>query len=97
MLEKAFTQGQRAMGYNSGNFFAPGQPLDGVVYDNNIGLLADTNSKYTIPRILYNADSSWINGTLINGQWIVKNGFHKETDRANRIFSETLRSINIES
>lgn len=97
MLEKAFTQGQRAMGYNSGNFFAPGQPLDGVVYDNNIGLLADTNPKYIIPRILYNADSSWINGTLVNGQWIVKNRFHKEADRANRIFSETLRSINIES
>ncbi|HYG04277.1 MAG TPA: formimidoylglutamate deiminase [Chryseosolibacter sp.] len=95
MVGKAFSCGQTAMGFQTNKFFEVGQPLDGVVYGTKHALLSDLNPSYTLSRILYNSDPSWITGTLVNGQWIIRDGFHKEDQRLREQFGDALRAINI--
>jgi formimidoylglutamate deiminase len=93
MIRKSFFCGTKSMGLKKHEFFEIGQPLDAVVYDCGSRLLADMSEAFSLPRILYTADSSCVLGTMVNGKWIVKEGYHHEDDRVAGLFRKTLRSI----
>jgi formimidoylglutamate deiminase len=95
MIGAAYRSGQRAMGFDKGNFFAKGKPLDGVVYNCNSRLLSELSPSYSLSRILYTGDSSLVLGTLVNGKWITKEGYHHEEEKVSGQFKQTLKSITI--
>jgi formimidoylglutamate deiminase len=95
MVTTAYRTGQRAMGFQASNFFAKGKPLDGVVYDCNSRLISELSPSYSLSRILYTGDSSLVFGTLINGKWITRQGYHHEEEKISGQFKQTLKSITI--
>jgi formimidoylglutamate deiminase len=95
MIKKSFFCGSKALGFGRKDFFETGTPLDTIVYDCNSRLLSEASEAFSLPRILYTADSSCLLGTIVNGKWIVRNSFHHEEERVSVMFRKTLRSITI--
>lgn len=95
MMNKTYKCGSRAMGFDRTDFFEIGKPLDAVVYDCGCRLISDISPLFSLPRILYTADSSCVLGTIVNGKWIVRESYHHEEDRVSNLFREMLRSITI--
>jgi formimidoylglutamate deiminase len=60
---------------NREHFFGIGDAFDAVVFNGESSLLA-RQREFLLPSIVYTADSSTILGTIVNGNWIVKNQFH---------------------
>lgn len=69
LIHTTLTSGRKAMGLTTSEYFAVGQPLDAVVYNAEEPLLQQAGSHHALQTIIYTADSSFILGTLVNGQW----------------------------
>lgn len=74
LVDQAFFAGHRAAGRTPADYFAPGQPLDAVVYDLGHPLLAQAGAQHLLPAIVYTADPSAILGTLVDGKWAYRAG-----------------------
>lgn len=83
------------MGDPRSDFFEIGKPLDAVVYRASDPILSSNESRYLLPRILFNGDRSAVFGTIVNGKWIVKNGFHHEDEVTRTAFKEVLDSLSL--
>ena len=93
LVSEAIASGRRANGIASTDHFAPGQSFDAVVYNANSHLLAEAPAKNLLPIILYTSDSSRILGTLIRGQWVVKNQHHVRGHGIKEKFSRAMKSL----
>lgn len=95
LIESSLYSGIKAMGNKpAANFFEIGNPLDGVVYDGDSPLLLRPGLEHVLSTIVYNADSSWICGTLVNGRWVVKNHNHFRYDEIRPRYVQAVRSLN---
>ncbi len=74
LVEKTFFAGLKAAGRTASDYFALGQPLDAVVYDINQPLLAQAGPQHLLAAIVYTADPSAILGTLVDGNWVYRQG-----------------------
>jgi len=92
-LEKATVCGRIAMGNKNATYFAVGEPMDAVVINGSLPLLASTSEKYLLSSILYTCDVSSILGTIVNGTWIAQNGKHHNQSRILNKFSETIKQL----
>jgi formimidoylglutamate deiminase len=95
MIKNAFFSGMQSMGTPRSDFFEIGKPFDAVVYNTDNFLLGDSKSDHLLSRILYHADSHSILGTIINGKWIVKKGFHREEEKIRPSFKKIIQSISL--
>ena len=81
---QALLAGRKAMGNKTSAYFEPGQPLDAVVYNAEAALLASSCASNRLSTVVYSADASMTLGTIINGQWKVKDNVHmNQTDIKN--------------
>jgi formimidoylglutamate deiminase len=78
MVEQCTINGREAMGIHTGNYFELNRALDAVVYDGNSPLLASTSTSNLLNTIMYTTDSSFILGTLVNGQWKARLNQHHD-------------------
>jgi formimidoylglutamate deiminase len=86
--------GRKAMGINQQAFFEIGKPLDAVVVSDRHPLIESTNAKNRSNTIVYSADSSMFKGTLVNGQWAISDGIHKNNNiHAN--FVKTMQELKV--
>ena len=69
LVDKTFFAGHQAAGRTLPNYFALGQPLDAVVYDLALPLLAQAGAAHLLPAIVYTADPTAVLGTLVDGHW----------------------------
>ena len=76
LANESIERGRLAMGITSRDHFELGRPLDAVVFNARSPRLAMSNQKHWLPSILYHLDSSSILGTIVDGQWMVKDGHH---------------------
>lgn len=74
MVTAACHAGRRAMGLKHTGFFAVGHPLDAVVYDAAAPTLVAPGPVHRTAAIVHTLDRPY--GTLVGGQWVVKNGLH---------------------
>ena len=93
MVHTAFRQGKFAMGIQHSNHFAPGQPLDAVVYDADAPLIAKSNALNRLATLLYTSDASGITGTMVSGKWVVKNNQHISGATIRENFLSTLSDL----
>ena len=94
LITKAFYAGRKAMNNRfSGKIFELNAPFDAVVFDADSPLLARPGLTHLLSTILYNCDSSNIIGTIINGQWIVKNQLHHRSNEIRSRFVRTLKTL----
>lgn len=93
LLNKTLIAGRKAMGIESKDFFEKGQPLDAVIFSGKSPLLGHGNTTHLLPGIVYNSDSADISGTLVNGNWIVKDQHHRHGKKILSAFTSTIRNL----
>ena len=93
MMRRAFFCGSKAMGIDRQEFFEVGKPFDAVVYHANASLFSDGAEAHWLSKILYTTDSRSVLGTIVNGEWIVRNGYHHHEESAAISLSQTLKAI----
>ncbi|MGK7389272.1 MAG: formimidoylglutamate deiminase [Candidatus Cyclobacteriaceae bacterium M2_1C_046] len=87
--------GRKAMGIDGGiEFFELGKPFNAFVIDSYHPLLSSSD-QYWLSTVTYHMDASNIYGTMINGNWIVKGGFHIEQLSIRQNFRNTLKKLKI--
>jgi formimidoylglutamate deiminase len=95
MINHAVMSGRRAMGVSSVDHFAIGQPFDAVVFSASSHLFENTSEKNRLATMLYTSDTSKIIGTIVGGQWVVKNGHHKNGAILKKSFSKAMHALKI--
>ena len=93
LVKNAFFSGKRAMGVSANDFFEVGKPLDAVVYDGNSPLLHTAEIEHLLPTLLYTADGTSVAGTIVDGEWIVKDLHHREGDEILKDFQKSMKAI----
>lgn len=73
-IKMAWQSGRRAMGAPDGNFFAVGQPFDAVVMKATSPLIATASARNLCNTFVYSADVTDIEGTIVSGNWVNRNG-----------------------
>lgn len=89
-IESALVNGRKSMGNEQKAFFEIGEPLDALVIMDNHPLIQTCSQKNRTNTLVYAADSSMNLGTIINGQWIIKEGSHLNED----IHSNFIKTMN---
>ena len=95
LLNKTLNAGRKAMSRSSHeHHFAVGEAFDGVVFDGECSLF-NKPLDCLLSSIVYTADSSTILGTMVNGEWVVKNQFHVKEKRIKAKFRSAMKSITL--
>jgi formimidoylglutamate deiminase len=93
LFNKTLSSGRKAMSCkNREHFFALDDAFDAVVFNGESSLFAKQR-EFLLPSIVYTADSSTILGTIINGNWIVKNQFHPNEKDIMAKFRNAMKSL----
>jgi len=92
LINEAVTSGRESMGRKKEEHFAPGLPLDAVVYKANSHLVAAAPQQHLASVLLYTGDSSRIFGTIVGGRWVVRNHHHANGQQIKQAFSKALRT-----
>lgn len=92
-LTMAWSGGRKAMGRPGGSFFTAGQPLDAVIFDAGSPLLAATAPEHRCNTILYSCNESDMLGTMVSGNWIVRNGRHMRYAEIAGRFDAVMRDL----
>lgn len=90
LVNEAVTSGRVAMGRQREEHFAPGLPLDAVVFKANSHLVETSDAQHLSAVLVYTSDSSRILGTMIGGRWIVRDQHH---ERGQLIKSEFIQAM----
>jgi len=93
LIGKTIKAGRKAMGTDTKDFFAAGQPFDAVIFHSKSATLAHGNLSHVLSGILYTTDSSDISGTIVNGKWVVKDQHHLRGREIKSSFISTMKKI----
>lgn len=94
-FEKSLISGRKAMGNANEEYFAVGQSLDAVVYASDFPLYQTASNKHLLSTIIYSGDVSGIMGTMVAGEWQIKNQWHKNRETIIENFSKTIKKLAI--
>jgi len=94
-LKTIWKSGRKAMNFQNERFFKKGDYFDAVVFDAKAPLLASSSLKNLCNTIVYASDQSHILGTIISGDWLVKEGKHRGFDEISSKFIHTLNTLKI--
>ena len=94
-FEESLFSGRAAMGQPSTNLFAVGQVLDAVIIDATHPLIAASSTENLLSTYVYAGDSSFNLGTMVNGQWKVVSGAHREKASIAKGFVSALKELQI--
>jgi formimidoylglutamate deiminase len=93
MINEAVSSGRVAMGMGMQEHFAPGLPLDAVVFKANSHLVEAADLKHLSAVLVYTSDSSRILGTLVGGKWIVRDQHHLRGQLIKSEFAQAMEGI----
>jgi formimidoylglutamate deiminase len=93
LVNEEIASGRKAMGNKYNDHFTVGQPFDAIVYNAQSHLLADTSEKNRLATILFTSDSSRNLGTIVNGQWVVKNQHHINGRKLKDDFAKAMKEL----
>ena len=94
-IDQALISGRRAMNNMESQYFSIGQSFDAVVYDADFPLLAASSLEHLSSTIIYSCDSHSTLGTIVNGNWVVKNQKHTNAETIKREFIDTIKALKI--
>ncbi len=95
LFNKTLTSGRKAMSCsNQEHFFQLNEAFDAVVFNGESSLFAK-RLEFLLPSIIYTADSSAILGTIVNGNWIVKNQHHAGEKSIQTKFRSAMKSLTL--
>ena len=91
-FQTALLSGRKAMGIHNTNFFKKGEKFNAVVASLDHPLMYTSKTNNLCNTIIYSSDLSMIKGTIVNGEFIVKNGDHINTEISSN-FRTTLEKL----
>lgn len=91
-FDMALKAGRKAMNNFSDKYFAIGDTLNACIMDES-ALTHDTSDKNLSSTLLYTTDSSMQYGTIVNGEWKVRNGIHIDAEAIRNKFSQTIKAL----
>jgi len=92
-IQMAWFSGKKAMGDYRNDFFEIGKPFDAVIMDAKAPLIASASLKHLCNTFVYSSDVANILGTIVNGEWLVKQGGHRAADMICSRFLETMKFL----
>jgi formimidoylglutamate deiminase len=92
-ISMAWKAGRKAMGKSSETFFKVGESFDAVVVGANSPLIASSAPKHLCNTIVYSSDVSNMLGTIVNGQWKVRDGNHIQQEGVTSDFVKTMKEL----
>lgn len=93
LMNEAVSSGRGAMGRPAGENFAPGYPLDAVVFKASSHLVDSTSLQNLASVLVYTSDSSRILGTMVGGQWVVRDQHHREGKSIKQAFGKAMLGL----
>jgi formimidoylglutamate deiminase len=93
MVNESVDRGRMAMGIKTNDHFEIGSSFDAVVFDSRSPRLAGSEMKHWLPTLIYHIDSSSILGTILSGEWIVKDGRHVRGDEIRARYLSAMRRL----
>lgn len=93
LMNESVQHGRTAMGRMDADHFKIGQPFDALIVNAGTHLLADTSEKNRLASIVYTSDSSRNLGTIVNGNWVVKNQHHRAGHEIKTAFSKAMKEL----
>jgi len=94
-IQKAFQSGKKAMGKEGQTFFKEGNSFDAVIYDAKAPLLAASGVQNLCNTIVYSCDVSHQLGTMVKGEWVIKEGLHSQQDTIQKDFVKALKAVGV--
>lgn len=91
LVNEEIERGRLAMGIPSSNHFAVGAPFDAVVFDASSPLMGTSTTEFLLPTLVFGSDSR-ILGTIVDGQWAIKNDSINDKTIA-PTFEKAIRSL----
>lgn len=93
LINESVTSGRVSMGRGVQEHFAPGLPLDAVVYKSGSHLVEVSPPSKLASILVYTSDSSRILGTMVNGRWVVKDQHHLRGQAIKSAFAKAMTSL----
>lgn len=93
LVNEAVASGRAAMGRNDEEHFAPGQPLDAVVYKAGSHLVEEAPQEHLTSILVYTSDSSRVLGTMVAARWIVRDQHHIRGQAIKQAFGAAMRRL----
>jgi formimidoylglutamate deiminase len=92
MVDEAQARGRAAMGLGPKSL-AVGEAFDVVVYNSRSPRLSTATKENLLPVLLYHGNSSLALGTIVNGEWIVKDQRHVAFESIRQNFVKAMKGI----
>lgn len=93
LINEAVTSGRVAMGKEKQEHFAPGLPLDAVVFKANSHLVETSHVRNLTAVLVYTSDSSRILGTMVGGNWVVRDQYHQRGQLIKAAFLKAMTDV----
>ena len=93
-ISSALINGRKAMGIEQKQFFEVGKPLDALVISDQHPLIQTSSLKNLSNTMVYSSDLSMYKGTIVNGDWKIKEGQHAD-DNIHIDFMRTLNALKV--
>ncbi|MDN5200144.1 formimidoylglutamate deiminase [Fulvivirgaceae bacterium BMA10] len=94
-LEKSILGGRKAMGNLNNSYFAIGESFDALIIDKAHPLLSCSKIDNLISTLIYAGDPTFMLGTMVNGQWLVKNQHHNNIESIKNRFMSVMADLGI--
>jgi formimidoylglutamate deiminase len=92
-MEHAINAGRKAVNDFQKDFFTIGEDFDALIYNFNKPLLQTASPKYWMSTMLYSTDQSDTLGTILKGEWIVKENKHRLQNEIDSAFTEKMNAL----
>ena len=93
-ISSALINGRKAMGIEQKLFFEVGKPLDALVISDQHPLIQTSSLKNLSNTMVYSSDLSMYKGTIVNGDWKIKDGQHAD-ENIHVDFTQTLNALKV--
>lgn len=93
-LKSVYINGKSAAGDPKDNILTEGSPFDAIVLTSEHPLL-EGSSGYWLDTIIYHFTTSEMVGTIVNGKWVINEGYHEQIISIRENFLKTLNKLKI--
>jgi formimidoylglutamate deiminase len=91
LIQQSVLNGLRSVG-RPATFFGLGDPLDAAVFSSDQPLLESANDSTRLSVLVF-TQSARLQGTLVSGKWVAKDGRHRLDEAARADFKTVVRTI----
>jgi cytosine/adenosine deaminase-related metal-dependent hydrolase len=77
----------------SNRFFEFGYSFDAAIFDAASPLLLRPGDDTILPALVYATSTNTLLGTIVNGEWVVRNRIHKEVENWQPKFKQAIQSL----